>query len=96
MNGRIEIQTIHSVGTTVDIFIPCESDKDTELIVTAMPIAAAPTIGQLDIFIVEDDRMNRLVLEKILKNQANLPWQLTETKPLRLLVNATKRAIFFR
>ncbi len=96
MNGRIEIQTIHSVGTTVDIFIPCESDKDTELIVTAMPIAAAPTIGQLDIFIVEDDRMNRLVLEKILKKSGKLTLAVDGDETLKIIGERYKKGHIFQ
>jgi signal transduction histidine kinase/ActR/RegA family two-component response regulator len=96
MYGRIEIQTIHSVGTTVDIFIPCESDKDTELIVTAKPIATAPAIGQLDIFIVEDDRMNRLVLEKILKKSGKLTLAVDGDETLKIIGERYKKGHIFQ
>lgn len=96
MNGRIEIQTIHSVGTTVDIFIPCESNKETELILSAKPIAAAPAIGQLDIFIVEDDRMNRLVLEKILKKSGKLTLAVDGDETLKIIGERYKKGHVFQ
>ncbi len=96
MNGRIEIQTIQSVGTTVDIFIPCKSDKKAEFVGMTKPIAAAPTIGELDIFIVEDDRMNRLVLEKILKKSGKLTLAVDGDETLKIIGERYKKGHIFQ
>lgn len=73
MQGRIELISTPGKGTTVRIFIPC-SDKaiilDKETIrrepMGEREVTTAAELGELDIFVVEDDRMNRLILEKML------------------------------
>ena len=73
MGGDFFITSTPESGTTVTLAIPCDGKQpDTT---DAAPgadferatLAAAPQLGQISIFIVEDDRMNRMVLEKMLK-----------------------------
>lgn len=68
MHAKINITSEHDVGTTVEIIIPCENKSATpgETPQKKTFKMNIPVIGELDIFIVEDDRMNRMVLEKML------------------------------
>lgn len=69
MEGTIVLESKKGSGTSVTISMPCVGDqaigvKDEPAKVS---IVSAPQFGQIDIFIVEDDRMNRMVLEKMLQ-----------------------------
>ena len=77
MNGEIEIVSKVNVGTEVSIILPCISDsnnfdtsENSSIHNTSM--IGTPDFGKLRIFIVEDDRMNRLVLEKMLKKSGEI------------------------
>ncbi len=76
MNGRLEITSKIGSGTNVSITMPCTFDPDTndQAISTSQKasIISAPEFGIIKIFIVEDDRMNRLVLEKMLKKTGEI------------------------
>lgn len=68
MHARIEIASKRNVGTTVSVFLPVETGEGEEgRKIWNKPMANAPEYDALDIFVVEDDRMNRLVLEKMLE-----------------------------
>lgn len=74
MNGTLEIVSREGKGTDVTITLPC-NDEYTGVFPTvenkiAKPsIINAPDLGVVKIFIVEDDRMNRMVIEKMLKKR---------------------------
>ncbi|PIY30742.1 MAG: hypothetical protein COZ08_11180, partial [Bacteroidetes bacterium CG_4_10_14_3_um_filter_42_6] len=71
--GDFFITSTPDSGTTVTLAIPCDGKQPETTDATPSTeferatLAAAPQLGQISIFIVEDDRMNRLVLEKMLK-----------------------------
>lgn len=68
MHARIEIASKRNVGTTVSIFLPVgPSHEDESRKVRNKPMANAPEYDALDVFVVEDDRMNRMVLGKMLE-----------------------------
>ncbi len=74
MNGKIKVESSRGIGTTVTIFLKAET-KEEFIPKKIIPKEKVYTeIGLKEqkpkIFIVEDDSMNRLVLEKMLKNQA--------------------------
>ena len=72
MNGKLEIISKPNVGTEVSIILPCAVvTKDSEKLV-ANPTQSIFDLGKIKIFIVEDDRMNRLVLEKMLKKSGKI------------------------
>jgi signal transduction histidine kinase/ActR/RegA family two-component response regulator len=72
MNGKLEIISKPNVGTEVSIILPCAvATKDSEELV-ANPTQSIFDLGKIKIFIVEDDRMNRLILEKMLKKSGEI------------------------
>lgn len=74
MRGRIDIDSIKGIGTTVTIYLKAVINTNS---FTHYPSGIeeikTPIIlkSDLKIFIVEDDRMNRLVLQKMLENNFN-------------------------
>lgn len=73
MHAHIQIDSKRNVGTTVSIDLPIiVSDEEMESSIRLKPIANLPEYDLLDIFVVEDDRMNRMVLEKILKKTSTV------------------------
>ncbi len=77
MNGNLELASKLNDGTSVKISLQCtpkpgvaeSTHKKTK---PRASIVNAPEYGRIKIFIVEDDRMNRLVLEKMLKNTGDV------------------------
>lgn len=74
MNGDITVDSIKGIGTTITIFLPAELS-----VVSLKPqknktenisiIENIPKTNDIHIFIVEDDRMNRLVLKSMLQGK---------------------------
>ncbi len=75
MKGSLLLESVPGKGTTVTIHLICseeavvveEQTADTETI-PEIEVSTADELGDLDIFVVEDDRMNRLILEKMLNS----------------------------
>ena len=70
MKGRFFIESIPDKGTTVTLHLPCSERSAVEKTPAHLQekeITPAAELGNLDIFVVEDDRMNRIILEKMLK-----------------------------
>jgi signal transduction histidine kinase/ActR/RegA family two-component response regulator len=71
MKGKMFLESMPGKGTTITLHLPCseeaviEEQPATEAIATE--VSTASELGDLDIFVVEDDRMNRLILEKMLQ-----------------------------
>ncbi len=102
MNGSLLINSKPSGGTAVKIIIPCHSDgtnvtlqqkkenhqqKDT----TETPITNDPVFGKIKIFVVEDDRMNRLVIEKMLKNTGKITTTIDGNDALEKIAKANSK-----
>lgn len=75
MKGRIEIVSEKGLGTTVTVFLK----QSTKTAAVKAPIADTELISSLEfhdrpinILIIEDDRMNRMVLKKMLENVGEL------------------------
>lgn len=96
MHGRIEIDSMRSVGTTVSIYLPCQADEKTNAPAVPKPIAMSPDIDKLDIFIVEDDRMNRLVLQKILRKTGQLTLAVDGEETLKIIRERYKKDHVFQ
>jgi CheY-like chemotaxis protein/two-component sensor histidine kinase len=96
MHGSIEIQSIRSVGTTVDIYLPCEGAARSDAPKQVISIASAPQLGTIDIFVVEDDRMNRMVLQKILQKAGNVTMAVDGDEALKIINERFKKDHVFQ
>ncbi|MDA3942322.1 MAG: ATP-binding protein [Bacteroidetes bacterium] len=100
MHARIQISSKGGLGTTVSLFLPCEITKGSaeskQKQQATLPIPNAPEIGALDIFIVEDDRMNRMVLEKILRKAGHLTMAVDGEETLKIISERHKRGHVFQ
>lgn len=73
MKGSLLLESVPGKGTTVTIHIPCSEKavvEEQEILtepVGEVEVSTAAELGDLDIFVVEDDRMNRIILEQMLK-----------------------------
>jgi len=96
MHGRIEINSMYQVGTTVDIYLPCEKT----VLRTQHAGKAADTDGllvsKLDVFIVEDDRMNRIVLQKILQKTFRVTIAVDGDETLKIIEDHYKKGQSFQ
>lgn len=78
MNAGIELNSEPGAGTTIRLLFPCskkaviQKSTPAELKETSLEVTTASELGNLDIFVVEDDRMNRIILEKMLKNMGSV------------------------
>jgi signal transduction histidine kinase/ActR/RegA family two-component response regulator len=96
MHGRIEINSMQNVGTTVDIYIPCERTVSGSFEPVAETEVLAPQIGKLDIFIVEDDRMNRMVLQKILHKSGQVTMAVDGDETMKIVSERYKKGHLFQ
>jgi signal transduction histidine kinase/CheY-like chemotaxis protein len=96
MHGSIEIQSVRSVGTTVDIYIPCQGADPSEMPKQSAAIASAPQLGTIDIFVVEDDRMNRMVLQKILQKAGNVTMAVDGDEAIKIINERFKKDHVFQ
>jgi len=74
MKGSLLLESVPGKGTTVTIHLACSEEAVVEEqtadagMVPEIEVSTADELGVLDIFVVEDDRMNRLILEKMLSS----------------------------
>ncbi|MFA5419160.1 MAG: ATP-binding protein [Bacteroidales bacterium] len=74
LGGDFSITSAPQAGTAIILTIPCEGDQVESNVndFESVSVTAAPELGRLSIFIVEDDRMNRMVLEKMLRTAGKI------------------------
>jgi len=90
MNSKLEITSQLGVGTNVKITLPCTSEQIILIfqiiyLQKKASIISAPEYGRIKIFIVEDDRMNRLVLEKMLKKTGEITTAIDGKDTLKII-----------
>ncbi len=98
MGGSITLSSKKGKGTKLTISLPAmsgESVAEVEEIQPTVAIASAPQFGLIDIFIVEDDRMNRMVLEKMLKKTGKIVTAVDGEDTMKIIGNAHKKGHIF-
>jgi len=100
MDGSIEMKTNEGKGTIFTIYLPTATSKaktleEVESKNRRVTLINIPELGSLDIFIVEDDRMNRMVLEKMLKKSGSITTAVDGDDALKLIKKAQKRNTFY-
>lgn len=100
MSGELKITSKIDVGTEVQIILPCVTNiSNTDGTITPVKsrntIISAPELGRVKIFIVEDDRMNRLVLEKMLKKSGEIVTAVDGVDTLKKIEKSTKSGKLF-
>ena len=102
MDGRIEIDSKKNEGTTIIIYLPTKekADKREEKPETTtkkkkhIPELTKP-LEQINILLVEDDRMNRLLINKMLDNEWTVVSAEDGDSTLKEVDKAYKKNIFF-
>jgi signal transduction histidine kinase/CheY-like chemotaxis protein len=99
MGGTISIETSEGKGSSFTILLDAAPTEDSEIHKGATApeptLINAPELGLLDIFIVEDDRMNRMVLEKMLKKSGSITTAADGENALKILQKHHKKKHHF-
>jgi signal transduction histidine kinase/CheY-like chemotaxis protein len=109
MHGRIEIESEKAAGTLVSIYFPPkhkhihaksieekkveEGEQSEEVVV----VTSSEEISKIDpyIFVVEDDRMNRLVIKKMIQNEFRLELAEDGDKTMEMIKDFRDKGIIF-
>lgn len=99
MNAGMEFDSTPGSGTTFQLLFPCSKraviQKSIPQTKEPVEVTTAAELGDLDIFVVEDDRMNRLILEKMLKNMGRVKLAVDGNDCMEIIDSeATKRHFY--
>lgn len=75
LHGKLELITNKGEGTIVQVYLPCSEQAAAVSEREAAPVMDADEVEfseKLDLFVLEDDRMNRLILENMLKKLGDI------------------------
>ena len=99
MQGSLDIQSEKGVGTTVTLFVPAIVTETRETTSSPSPPAEqkkkARGLHDLDIFIVEDDMMNKLVLTEMTKSLGRVVAAMNGDETLKLIQKFAAENKFF-
>ena len=95
MHGKLEIVSQVGVGTDVSIILPCEGSAIKNKVNSPISIINAPELGRVKIFIVEDDRMNRLVLNKMLEKSGEIVTAVDGDDAINIIAKSIKKGKVF-
>ena len=86
MKGRIHLESAKGSGTTVTIWLQAvQKVSEEQKPVKAPPIRGIRLLENLEIFIVEDDLMNKMVLFQMTKSLGNVTTAMNGDETLRIL-----------
>ena len=96
MRGRIEIESAKGDGTTVTIFLPAEKSSQPDVDVPEFTRRQKfKALQGLEIFIVEDDLMNKIVLYEMTKVLGNVVAVVNGDETLKVIEQSYKEGKFF-
>ncbi|MBN2616424.1 MAG: response regulator [Bacteroidales bacterium] len=98
MHGKMELISNQGEGTIVQIFLPC-SEKTAAATVKDVSVEDAEVVEfaeKLDLFVLEDDRMNRLILDKMLKKLGDVELAVDGTDCLEKVKNSVAKGRFYQ
>jgi len=86
MQGRIEIESTKGAGTIVTLFLQTNTGEKISLVPKYLTKKAKfKTLQNLEIFIVEDDLMNKIVLYEMTKSMGNVVSAVNGEETLKLI-----------
>lgn len=98
MKGEIEVQSNKGEGTTVNLFLglaptsqSTQHTDESRKVISTLEVAEK----ELNIMIVEDDRMNRIVLQKMLKNTGQISMGVDGDESLQIIKKNYKQNVIF-
>ncbi len=104
MNGQLLIKSAPDEGTTATVQLPCS--ESAELVIEReVPQPQEPVrqvtakmheLGKLDFFVVEDDRMNRMIIEKILSKEGTVTMAADGDECMEIIDKEAKKGHFFQ
>lgn len=100
MDGQIEIDTKGNKGTSFRILLKTANEvssapQSNRVEESPITLLNAPELGSLEIFIVEDDRMNRMVLEKMLKKSGSITTTVDGNHAMEVIKKTYNKKKFF-
>lgn len=98
MNGEIQVESVKGSGTIVTILLTSDikkEEEESEPEVRIMEKKPAQPVEDLKIFVVEDDRMNRLVINKMLKKVAEVTSAVDGDETMKIIRENSKKGITF-
>lgn len=99
MDGRIDIQSEKGKGTVITLFFPvkqkiAQPSKSPDKKKHAVPDLIKP-LEDIRLFLVEDDRMNRLVIEKMLTGNWNVVSAVDGDDTIKIIDEAHRKGTLF-
>ena len=95
MQGNLDIQSEKGVGTTVTLFIRAAMEHAESTLAADEPRKKARGLHDLDIFIVEDDMMNKLVLTEMTKSLGRVIAAINGEETLKIIKGRAAENKFF-
>lgn len=99
MNGDIKVDSSKGIGTTVKIFLKTDIEetppKQVGIPKEVVTLSDSITDEKINIFIVEDDRMNRLVLNKMLEKVGENLLAVDGDETIKIIGDAYEKGLIF-
>jgi signal transduction histidine kinase/CheY-like chemotaxis protein len=97
MRGTLEVQSERGIGTTVVLYLRCSGETAPSVAeeIQAQEKKKARGLHDLDIFIVEDDMMNKLVLTEMTKSLGRVVAAMNGDETLKIIKSRCDENKFF-
>ena len=96
MGGRIELESEKANGTAVSIYFEVSQSNENILIQKEVITKTSSILSRkLKIFIVEDDRINRMLLKKMLESMGEIVFAVDGIETLKIIEEWTYKGVYF-